>query len=118
MRKKAGKLKYKPNPALRTYYIEMEPPTLHDPEDDFSADKKCGQRSAFCRGVHYRHLLSAYHAGCYPQGKMESDRAFVLHDEIVRIVPGEKGKVLRYSHRHRHHHCGGIPDRYENRTSS
>ena len=35
VRKKAGKLKYKPDPLLKIYYIEMKEPTIHDPEDDF-----------------------------------------------------------------------------------
>jgi len=92
VRKKAGKLKYKPDPVLKIFYIEMSAPTLHDPEDDFlrmakaikeTYGREVGRVDIFCLKTMADTLRKA-------KWKVT---VFVWNDQVVRVVPG---KVDRY----------------------
>ncbi len=91
VRKKAGKLKYKPDPPLKTYYIDMKPPSLHDPEDDFLRIKYAvkEEHGADINSIDIFCLRTM--PDIIRQAKWKVT-VYVLHDEIVRIVPGKIGK--------------------------
>ncbi len=91
VRKKAGKLKYKPDPALEIFYIEMSAPSLHDPEDDFlrvakalkeKHGREVGKIDIYCLKTMADTLRKA-------KWKVT---VFVWNDQVVRVVPGEVEK--------------------------
>lgn len=92
VRKKAGKLKYKPNPMLVTHYIEMEAPTLHDPEDDFLRIRNAlrEQHGVEVSRVDIECLRTMADALRFAKWKVT---VYTWNDEIVRVVPG---KVEKY----------------------
>lgn len=92
VRKKAGKLKYKPNPTLVTHYIEMEAPTLHDPEDDFLRIRNAlrEQHGVEVSRVDIECLRTMADALRFAKWKVT---VYTWNDEIVRVVPG---KVEKY----------------------
>ena len=87
VRKKAGKLKHKPDPDLTIHYIEMIPPTLHDPLDDFLRIKnalkdqhgvEANRVDIFCLRAMTETLRKA-------EWKVT---VFLWKGEIVRVAPG------------------------------
>ncbi|MDH5677234.1 MAG: ASKHA domain-containing protein [Nitrospinota bacterium] len=88
VRKKAGKLKHKPDPALTIHYIEMQSPTLHDPEDDFlrvvAALKAQHGVEADRIDIHCLRAMT----GTLRKADWKVT-VFLLHGEIVRVAPGK-----------------------------
>ena len=88
VRKKAGKLRHKPDPALTIHYIEMAPPTLHDPLDDFLRIKNA---------LKEQHGVDADRVDilCLRDMTMTLRKAdwkvtvFLWQGEIVRVAPGK-----------------------------
>ena len=88
VRKKAGKLKYPADPDLRIYYIEMQAPTLHDPEDDFLRVKKALQEThnAVANRID---LFCLRQMGDTLRAAKWKVTVWLWKDEIVRVVPGK-----------------------------
>lgn len=91
VRKKAGKLKYKPNPFLTIHYIEMKEPTIHDPEDDFLRIKNSLKSEHNVEVLKIDLFCLRTLADLIRDAKWKVT-VFVLKDEIVRLVPGKLEK--------------------------
>jgi len=92
VRKKAGKLRYKPDPSLTMTYIEMKAPTLHDPQDDFLRVKEAILKAKGPQVSKIDLYCLRTMADILRDAKWNVT-VFVLRNEIVRVVPG---KVEKY----------------------
>lgn len=88
VRKKAGKLKHKPDPDLTIHYIEMIPPTLHDPLDDFLRIKNAlkAQHGVDADRVDIFCLRAMTETLRKAEWKVT---VFLWKGEIVRVAPGK-----------------------------
>ncbi|VAX19215.1 Iron-sulfur cluster-binding protein, partial [hydrothermal vent metagenome] len=91
VRKKAGKLRYKPNPALTMTYVEMKAPTLHDPQDDFLRVKDAVKAADGPEVSKIDLFCLRTMADILRKAKWKVT-VFVLRNEIVRVVPGKVDK--------------------------